>query len=111
MSGELTSMVDGMVPGKPQVSSLPPSPPAPPPGDAAGLVPVTLNNSVRTSAGIPGEPRDGPWLVYLPPDEAARVVADRNGTYGTEPPRGCLGAVEPVVAAMVPRRAPEESPR
>ncbi len=107
MSGLLTGAPE---PG-PYAGDAYPVPPAAPPADDAGLIPVVLTNSVRTSAGIPREPRDGPWLVWLPPDEAARVVADRVGTYGTAAPRGYLGSAEPLIAALIPRKAPPEAPR
>jgi hypothetical protein len=69
-----------------------------------GLVPVYLTVAIRTSGG------NGPGVVRVPPDEAARIVAGRHGVHGERPPRGYLdgGAPGSVVAAMVPRRAPQE---
>jgi hypothetical protein len=106
VSGDLASALAGALPPardprRTADDDQYPVPPAAPPGDVA---PVTLTNSVRTSWPEPLT-GNGPWLVYLPRDEASRVVGDRVGTYGTEPPRGYLGSAEPVTAAMMPRRA------
>lgn len=100
---------DAPEPG-PYAGDVYPVPPAAPPADGAGLVAVTLTNSVRTSwpERLAG---NGPWFVRLPGDEAGRVIADRNGVYGHTVPRGYLGSVEPVPAALIPRRAPLEAPR
>jgi hypothetical protein len=71
-----------------------------------GLVPVYLTVAVRTSGG------NGPGVVRVPPDEAGRICADRHGVMGECPPRGYLdgGAPGSVIAAMIPRRAPDEAP-
>lgn len=68
-------------------------------------VPVYLTVGVRTSGG------NGPGVVHLPREEAARVVAARHGVPGEQPPRGYAdgGAESRVIAAMMPRLAPPES--
>lgn len=74
-------------------------------GAAPDLVPVFLTVGVRTSGG------NGPGVVHVPRDEAARIVAARHGVTGEQPPRGFLdgGADGHVIAAMVPRLAGEGS--
>jgi hypothetical protein len=66
------------------------------------LVPVFLTVGVRTSGG------NGPGVVRVPRDEAARIVAARHGVSGERPPRGFEdgGADGRIIAAMVPRLAP-----
>ena len=46
------------------------------------LVPVFCTNAIRTSAGC------GPGVRWVPPDEAARIVAAKLGVYGETAPAG-----------------------
>jgi hypothetical protein len=57
-----------------------------PPVVQAPLTPVWVTNAIRTSGGT------GPGVVYVPPAEAADLVARRMAVHGTEPPRGIMGA-------------------
>jgi hypothetical protein len=65
-------------------------------------IPVFLTVAVRTSGG------NGPGVVRVPREEAARLVAARHGVHGEMAPRGFLdgGADGRVIGAMVPRLAP-----
>lgn len=74
-------------------------------GEEPSLVPVYLTVGVRTSGG------NGPGVVRVPREEAARIVTARHGVAGEQPPRGYAdgGADGHVIAAMVPRLAPSES--
>lgn len=71
-------------------------------GEAPDLTPVYLTVAIRTSGG------NGPGVVRVPREEAARIVAGRHGVAGEQPPRGFLdgGADGHVIAAMVPRLDP-----
>lgn len=68
-------------------------------GEEPGLVPVFLTVAVRTSSG------NGPGVVRVPREEAARLVAARHGVPGEQAPRGYLdgGTDGRVIGAMVPR--------
>lgn len=69
--------------------------------DDQDLVPVFLTVAVRTSGG------NGPGVVRVPREEAARITAARHGVPGEYPPRGYDdgGADGRVIAAMMPRPA------
>ncbi len=51
-----------------------------------GLVPVFLTVGVRSSGG------NGPGVVWVPPGEAAALVARKHGIFGERPPSGFSGA-------------------
>jgi hypothetical protein len=71
-------------------------------GEPPGLVPVFLTVGVRTSGG------NGPGVVRVPRDEAARLVAARHGVSGERPPKGYMdGGVDGRgIGAMMPRSDP-----
>ncbi len=56
-----------------------------PPVIQSPLTPVYVTNAVRTSAG------PGPGVKYLPPQEAADLVARRMAIHGERPPRSTMG--------------------
>lgn len=92
MSGELASMVNlpaARDPRRTADDDQAPYVPAPPAGD--GEVTVYLTVAVRTSKG------PGPGPLTLPRDEAGRLVAQRYGVYGAEPPLSFLGTPAPAV--------------
>lgn len=71
-------------------------------GQDRDLVPVFLTVAVRTSGG------NGPGVVRVPRDEAARITAARHGIAGERPPKGYEdgGADARVIAAAALRAAP-----
>jgi hypothetical protein len=73
-------------------------------GQPPDLLPVFLTVAVRTSGG------NGPGVVRVPREEAARLVAARHGVSGERAPRGYEdgGADGHIIAAMMPRLAPPE---
>jgi len=73
-----------MAPRKQQaLQAVPPEPPPP------ERVPIYLTVAIRTSGGA------GPGVAWVPPEEAGRIITDRHGVPGEEPPRGFLDGGSP----------------